>query len=92
MPWSRRYCSTTATEPSQHPSYTKNQHQPSCTLVSLTLVSQPLAQFHILRTSTQGQEVTPHIQRGILLLKEVLWGIGVIGGDVIDRKAIGKRV
>lgn len=55
-------------------------------------MGQPLAQFHILRTSTQGQEVASHIKRGIFLLEEVLGGIRVVSGDVIDREAIGKRM
>lgn len=44
----------------------------------LTLVSQPLAQLHILRASTEGQEVAPHIQRGILLLEEVFGALGIV--------------
>lgn len=55
-------------------------------------MSQPFAQFHILRTSTQGQEVAPHIKRGIFLLEEVLRGVRVVSGDVVDREAIGKRM
>lgn len=57
----------------------------------LTLVSQPFTQLHILRTSTEGQEVAPHIERGVLLLKEVLGGIGVICREVIDCQAVGQR-
>jgi hypothetical protein len=55
-------------------------------------MSQPLAKFYILGTSTQGQEVAPHIQRGVLLLEEVLGGIGVIRGEVVHRETVSERL
>lgn len=54
-------------------------------------MSQPLAQFHILRTGAEGQEVTPHIERGVLLLKEVFGGVGVICGEIVDGQTVGQR-
>lgn len=54
-------------------------------------MSQPLAQFHILGTSTQGQEIAPHVQRGVLLLEEVLRGIGVIRYEVVHGEAVSER-
>lgn len=56
----------------------------------LTLVSQPLSQLHILRASTEGQEVAPHVERGILLLKEVFGSLGVVG-LVLNRQTAGDR-
>lgn len=57
-------------------------------LAVLTLMSQPFTQLHILWTGTEGQEVAPHIQRGVLLLKEVLGSIGVICSEVINGQAV----
>lgn len=54
-------------------------------------MSQPLAQLRILRASTKGQEIAPHIQWGVLLLEEVLRGIGVICGEVIEGQTVRQR-
>lgn len=54
-------------------------------------MSQPFAKLHILRTSTQGQEVTPDIQRGVLLLEEVLGGIRVICTEAFHGQTVGQR-
>lgn len=51
-------------------------------------MSQPLAQLHVLRACTKGQEVTPHVERGVLLLEEVLGRIGVICGHIIHGEAV----
>ena len=51
-------------------------------------MGQPFAQLHILGASTQGQEVASHVQGGILLLKEVLGGIGIVCGKIIDGQTI----
>lgn len=57
----------------------------------LTLMSQPFSELHILGTGTQGQEVTPHIQRRVLLLEKVFGSIGIICGEVINSQAVGQR-
>lgn len=54
-------------------------------------MSQPLAKLHVLRTGTQGQEVTPNVQRSVLLLEEVFRGIGVICGETFNGQAVGQR-
>jgi hypothetical protein len=53
-------------------------------------MSQPLAELNILRTSTQGQKVAPHVEWGILLLEEVLRPLGIVG-EVIDRQTVRQR-
>lgn len=54
-------------------------------------MGQPFSQFHILRTGTERQEVAPYVQRGILLLEEVLGGIGIVGGGVVHRQRRSNR-
>lgn len=41
-------------------------------------MSQPLSQLDIFGTGTQGQEVSLHIQRGVLLLEEILGRVIVL--------------
>lgn len=54
-------------------------------------MSEPLSQFHVLRTSTQGQKVAAHVQRGVLLLEEVLRGIGIVRDEVVHGEAVRER-
>jgi hypothetical protein len=56
-------------------------------------MSQPFSKLHVLRTSTQGQEITLYIQRGILLLEKVLGGVRVVrcGAVHARRKRWGVR-
>lgn len=55
-------------------------------------MSQPFSQLHVLRTSTESQEVASYIQGGILLLKKVLGGIGVVCGGAVHGRTGGRRV
>lgn len=54
-------------------------------------MGQPFSQFHILRAGTECQEVSPYVQRGILLLEEIFGGIGVVGGGVVRWQRRSKR-
>ena len=54
-------------------------------------MSQPLSKLDIFRTGTESQEVTPDIERGVLLLEEVLGGIGVVRGEVVHGETISER-
>lgn len=60
----------------------------------LTLVGQPFSQLHVLRAGTQGQEVSPHVQRSILLLEEILRSVGVVDTGAINglTRGEGRRV
>jgi hypothetical protein len=72
IPCKRRYCSTTV-------------HLSAVGFRSIfincrgtethTLMSQPFAQFHILRTGTESQKVSLHIQWHVFLLEKVFWGV-----------------
>lgn len=60
-------------------------------------MGQPFSQLHILRTGTESQEVTPYVQRGVLLLKEVFGCIGIVCGGAVhwqrrtERRRVGSR-
>ena len=56
-------------------------------------MSKPFPQFNVLRTSAKRQKVSLHIQRSVLLLKEILGSVFVVGYDVGRQvRCNGRRV
>lgn len=60
-------------------------------------MGQPFSQLHILWTGTESQKVTPYVQRGVLLLKEIFGCVGIVCGGAVhwqrrtERRRVGSR-